>query len=387
MVSLLIKKFVPDSLSPENIRTRCGLLCGAAGIFFNILLFIIKIVAGTIACSISITADAFNNLSDAGSSAVTLCGFWWSGRDADEEHPFGHGRIEYISGILISVLIILVGVELLKSSAEKIISPTPLVFNRYVVIILVISISIKLYMAFYNSKIGKKINSATLGAAASDSISDCFATGAVLLSSVFMYFTDIKIDGYVGVAVSLLVTWTGIKSVIETSQPLLGSAPDPEFVKEIDRIVRQNPETIGVHDLVIHDYGPNKVFVSLHMEVDGSKDIYELHDAVELVEMEISEKLGCEVIIHMDPLDVKNPKLKTIYSYIKDKAKEIDDSLKIHDMRMVTGPTHTNIIFDVVLPPAKFSQKNEIVSRLEQALKELDETYYAVIKAEISYCG
>lgn len=387
MVSLLIKKFVPDSLSPENIRTRCGLLCGAAGIFFNILLFIIKLIAGMIACSISITADAFNNLSDAGSSAVTLCGFWWSGRDADEEHPFGHGRIEYISGILISVLIILVGVELLKSSAEKIISPTPLVFNRYVVIILVISISIKLYMAFYNSKIGKKINSATLGAAASDSISDCFATGAVLLSSVFMYFTDIKIDGYVGVAVSLLVTWTGIKSVIETSQPLLGSAPDPEFVNEIDRIVRQNPETFGVHDLVIHDYGPNKVFVSLHMEVDGSKDIYELHDAVELVEMEISEKLGCEVIIHMDPLDVNNPKLKTIYSYIKDKAKEIDDSLKIHDMRMVTGPTHTNIIFDVVLPPAKFSQKNEIISRLEQALKELDETYYAVIKAEISYCG
>lgn len=387
MVSLLIKKFVPDSLSPENVRTRCGLLCGAAGIFFNILLFIIKIIAGTIACSISITADAFNNLSDAGSSAVTLCGFWWSGRDADEEHPFGHGRIEYISGILISVLIILVGVELLKSSAEKIISPTPLVFNRYVVIILVISISIKLYMAFYNSKIGKKINSATLGAAASDSISDCFATGAVLLSSVFMYFTDIKIDGFVGLVVSLLVIWTGIKSVIETSQPLLGSAPDPEFVKEIDRIVRQNPETIGVHDLVIHDYGPNKVFVSLHMEVDGSKDIFELHDAVELVEREISEKLGCEVIIHMDPLDVKNPKLKTIYSYIKDKAKEIDDSLKIHDMRMVTGPTHTNIIFDVVLPPAKFSQKNEIVSRLEQALKELDETYYAVIKAEISYCG
>lgn len=387
MVSLLIKKFVPDSLSPENIRTRCGLLCGAAGIFFNILLFIIKLIAGMIACSISITADAFNNLSDAGSSAVTLCGFWWSGRDADEEHPFGHGRIEYISGILISVLIILVGVELLKSSAEKIISPTPLVFNRYVVIILVISISIKLYMAFYNSKIGKKINSATLGAAASDSISDCFATGAVLLSSVFMYFTDIKIDGYVGVAVSLLVTWTGIKSVIETSQPLLGSAPDPEFVNEIDRIVRQNPETFGVHDLVIHDYGPNKVFVSLHMEVDGSKDIYELHDAVELVEMEISEKLGCEVIIHMDPLDVNNPKLKTIYSYIKDKAREIDDSLKIHDMRMVTGPTHTNIIFDVVLPPAKFSQKNEIISQLEQALKELDETYYAVIKAEISYCG
>ena len=387
MVSLLIKKFVPDSLSPENIRTRCGLLCGAAGIFFNILLFIIKLIAGTIACSISIMADAFNNLSDAGSSAVTLCGFWWSGRDADEEHPFGHGRIEYISGILISVLIILVGIELLKSSVEKIISPTPLVFNRYVVIILVISISIKLYMAFYNSKIGKKITSATLGAAASDSISDCFATGAVLLSSVFMYFTDIKIDGYVGVAVSLLVTWTGIKSVIETSQPLLGSAPDPEFVNEIDRIVRQNPETFGVHDLVIHDYGPNKVFVSLHMEVDGSKDIYELHDAVELVEMEISEKLGCEVIIHMDPLDVNNPKLKTIYSYIKDKAKEIDDSLKIHDMRMVTGPTHTNIIFDVVLPPAKFSQKNEIISRLEQALKELDETYYAVIKAEISYCG
>ncbi|MEE0867295.1 MAG: cation diffusion facilitator family transporter [Clostridia bacterium] len=387
MVLLLVKKLAPESLSPEEMRTRCGLLCGAAGIFFNILLFIMKIVIGTIACSISITADAFNNLSDAGSSAVTLCGFWWSGRDADEEHPFGHGRIEYISGILISVLIILVGVELLKSSVEKIISPSPLVFNRFVIIVLVLSILIKLYMALYNSKIGKKIHSATLGAAASDSISDCFATGAVLLSSIFMYFTNIKIDGFVGMAVSLLVTWTGIKSVIETSQPLLGKAPDPEFVNEIGRIVRQNPETIGVHDLVIHDYGPNKLFVSLHMEVDGSKDIFELHDAVELVEMEISEKLGCEAIIHMDPLDVNNPKLNTIYTYMAGKAKEIDSSLKIHDMRMVTGPTHTNIIFDVVLPPSKFSQKNEIVSRLEQALKELDETYYAVIKAEISYCG
>ena len=387
MVLLLVKKLAPESLSPEEMRTRCGLLCGAAGIFFNILLFIMKIVIGTIACSISITADAFNNLSDAGSSAVTLCGFWWSGRDADEEHPFGHGRIEYISGILISVLIILVGVELLKSSVEKIISPSPLVFNRFVIIVLVLSILIKLYMALYNSKIGKKIHSATLGAAASDSISDCFATGAGLLSSIFMYFTNIKIDGFVGMAVSLLVTWTGIKSVIETSQPLLGKAPDPEFVNEIGRIVRQNPETIGVHDLVIHDYGPNKLFVSLHMEVDGSKDIFELHDAVELVEMEISEKLGCEAIIHMDPLDVNNPKLNTIYTYMAGKAKEIDSSLKIHDMRMVTGPTHTNIIFDVVLPPSKFSQKNEIVSRLEQALKELDETYYAVIKAEISYCG
>ena len=387
MVLLLVKKLAPESLSPEEMRTRCGLLCGAAGIFFNILLFIMKIVIGTIACSISITADAFNNLSDAGSSAVTLCGFWWSGRDADEEHPFGHGRIEYISGILISVLIILVGVELLKSSVEKIISPSPLVFNRFVIIVLVLSILIKLYMALYNSKIGKKIHSATLGAAASDSISDCFATGAVLLSSIFMYFTNIKIDGFVGMAVSLLVTWTGIKSVIETSQPLLGKAPDPEFVNEIGRIVRQNPETIGVHDLVIHDYGPNKLFVSLHMEVDGSKDIFELHDAVELVEMEISEKLGCEAIIHMDPLDVNNPKLNTIYTYMAGKAKENDSSLKIHDKRMVTGPTHTNIIFDVVLPPSKFSQKNEIVSRLEQALKELDETYYAVIKAEISYCG
>ena len=386
MISLLIKKFIKEDMCAKDARRAYGLICGSAGIFFNFLLFLAKLLTGGISGSISIIADAFNNLSDAFSSAATLFSFALSSRSADREHPFGHGRVEYITGIFVSFAIILVGIELFRSSVKKIINPGEILFNRYIVIVLLSSIAVKLYMAYYNGSCGKKINSPMLHAVKLDSVSDCVATLAVLLSSSFTYFTNIYIDGYVGAAMSLFIIRMGIKSVMDTSSPLLGTAPSKSFVEEIEKIVRSNPETIGFHDLVVHNYGPDKVFVSLHMEVDGSRDMLFLHDAVDLTEREISEKLGCEAIIHLDPLDVNNPVLKQIYKHVSTEALKINSSINIHDMRMVTLPTHTNIIFEAVLPPEIFSQRAEIEEALANACHQVDESYFAIIKTETSYC-
>lgn len=385
MVSLLIRHFLPENADAKTSRNIYGYICGSVGILLNLLLFGAKLFIGVISSSISITADAFNNLTDAGSSVISLFGFILSGQKADKEHPFGHGRIEYIAGTFISAAIIMVGVELLKSSVEKILNPGEFVFNKYVVAVLILSVLVKLYMAHYNNACSKKIESASLRAVAADSISDSIATTAILLSSVFMHFTDLHIDGYVGALVSVLIIKSGISSVIETSSPLLGGTPDPEFVNKVEEIVRENPQTVGIHDLVVHNYGPDKVFVSLHMEVDGRGDMFSLHDAVDLVERQISEKLGCEAVIHMDPIDVDNPLLKEIYAVLSKECKHISEKANIHDLRVVPGPTHTNIIFDLILPPELFDKRNEACLRLENCVQKIDKNYYAVITAETSY--
>lgn len=387
MISLLLRRFLPENADIKTSRRIYGFVCGGTGIVLNLLLFAAKLFIGFISSSIAITADAFNNLTDAGSSVISLFGFILSGQKADKKHPFGHGRIEYIAGTLISAAIILVGFELLRSSVKKIFQPADFVFNRYVAIVLVISVIVKLYMAYYNRKCGKKIQSSSLLAVSSDSLSDSISTLAILISSVFMYFTDIHIDGYVGAAVSLLIIKTGISAVIDTSSPLLGGAPDPEFVKRVEEIVRENPETVGIHDLVVHDYGPDKIFVSLHMEVDGSGEIFALHDAVDLVERRISEELGCEAVIHMDPIDVYNPILKEIYHALSEECLKISAGANIHDLRIVPGPTHTNIIFDLILPPEHFGRKEEACGILRECVHNINENYYAVITAETSYTG
>lgn len=385
MISLLLRRFLPEDADQKTARTIYGYVCGGAGIFLNLFLFAIKLIIGIISSSIAITADAFNNLTDAGSSVISLFGFILSGQKADKEHPFGHGRIEYIAGIFISIVIIYVGIELLRSSIGKIVRPGEFVFNIYVVIVLVISILVKLYMAYYNRHCSKKIQSSVLFAVATDSISDAIATSAILLSSVFMYFTNIQIDGYVGFLVSLLIIKSGIDAVIKTSSPLLGGIPDREFVKRVEEIVRQNPETVGIHDLVVHDYGPNKIFVSLHMEVDGSKEIFALHDAADLVEKRISEELGCEAVIHMDPIDVNNPILKEIYTTLQKRLDIVCPEGNVHDLRIVPGPTHTNVIFDLIVPAERFFAKDKISAELEKCITEIDENYYAVITVETSY--
>ena len=387
MVSFLIHRFTSPDMNEEKKRSIYGYVCGGVGIFLNLLLFAAKLVVGMFASSISIMADAFNNLSDALSSVISLFGFILSSRKADREHPFGHGRIEYIAGTLISVTIIFVGFELLKSSAKKIINPAEFVFNKFVVIVLLLSVLVKLYMAFYNNSCSKKIHSAPLRAVAADSISDCISTLAILLSAIFMHFTNIYIDGYVGALLSILIIRTGIMAVTESSAPLLGSVPKQEFVREVERIVRSNPETIGIHDLVVHDYGPSKVFVSLHMEVDGSKELFALHDAVDLVERQISTHLGCEAVIHMDPIDIHNPILKEVFTVLLAECKKLSPDANIHDLRIVPGPTHTNIIFDLLLPPELFTKKDAICTKLEKSVQTINENYYAVITPEISYCG
>jgi len=385
MVSLLIRRFLPENADTKLQRKIYGYVCGGVGIILNLVLFALKLFIGFISSSIAITADAFNNLTDAGSSVISLFGFILSGQKADREHPFGHGRIEYIAGTFISVAIIFVGVELLRSSVGKIFHPTEFVFNKFVVIVLLFSILVKLYMAYYNRRCGKKIQSASLLAVATDSVSDAIATGAILLSGIFMYFTNIQIDGYAGLVVSLLIIKSGIDAVIQTSSPLLGGTPDREFVKKVEEIVRQSPETVGIHDLVVHDYGPDKIFVSLHMEVDGSKEIFLLHDATDLVEKRISEELGCEAVIHMDPIDVNNPILKELYSTLQKRLDIVCPEGNVHDLRIVPGPTHTNVIFDLIVPAERFFAKDKISAELEKCITEIDENYFAVITVETSY--
>ena len=387
MVSFLLKKFIKEDYDAKKVRSIYGYICGIMGIILNLVLFAVKFAIGTISASISITADAFNNLTDAGSSVISLFGFILSGQKADSEHPFGHGRIEYLAGIFISSAIILVGFELLGSSIDKILHPTDFVFNKFVVIILLFSIAVKLYMAIYNNNCGKKIHSSALCAVAKDSISDVITTSVILASSVFMYFTDIYIDGYVGVLLSLLIIRAGVLAVMETASPLLGGAPDGEFVKRVEEIVRENPATVGIHDLVVHDYGPSKVFVSLHMEVDGRGEMFSLHDAVDLTERRITEELGCEAVIHMDPIDLENPLVRELHELLTTECMKVSEKCNVHDLRIVPGPTHTNIIFDLILPPELFPKKDEVCERLCTVLSEMDENYFAVITPEMSYCG
>ncbi len=385
MVTFLVKLFSKKDSSPARLNTIYGYVCGSVGIALNIILFAFKLMIGIISSSVAITADAFNNLGDAGSSVMSLFGFILSGQKADREHPFGHGRIEYIAGTVISVVIIFVGIELFKSSVSRILNPGEFVFNTCVCVTLIVSVIIKLYMAYYNNRASKKTGSASLRAVALDSLSDSLSTLAILISSIFMHFTGKNIDGWVGALISLLIIRTGIKSLTETAKPLLGKAPDPDFVKQVEQIVRKSPETIGIHDLVVHDYGANKRFVSLHMEVDGSKEMFMLHDAVDSVEREISDMLCCEAVIHMDPIDVDNPIIRHLYHTLSEECKSIDSSANIHDLRVVPGPTHTNVIFDLILPPEAIEKKEEAQRLLEECVKKAGDNYFAVITVETSY--
>ncbi len=385
MVNFIANLFLKNNNSPEKTRSVYGYVCGILGIVLNLFLFAAKLVIGTVSGSISITADAFNNFTDAGSSVITLFGFLWSGRKADSEHPFGHGRIEYICGILVSVVIILVGGELFLSSAEKIFEPTEVKFSIALCIVLSVSVLVKFYMYIYNRKCGKLISSETLKAVASDCLGDCVATLCVLACSVFTYFTHINIDAYVGAVVSILILRAGITSVLSTASPLLGNAPEPEFVTHIYDVVSSSKACCGIHDLVVHDYGPGKKFISLHMEVDGSGDIFVLHDEVDRVEKQLIDTLGCDAVIHMDPIDIKNPILNELSDILKLSAKDINSGLVVHDVRMVPGPTHTNVIFDVAIPANIFDKRKEIASALEKKVSDFGRSYFAVINCEMSY--
>ena len=390
MIKLLSRIFIKHYKNYESpaVRSSYGVLCGGFGIFLNILLFIGKFLAGTLAKSVSITADAFNNLADAGSSIITLLGFRLARQKPDTKHPFGHGRIEYIAGLLVSAAIILMGFELAKSSISKIISPEPIEFSVLTAAILVCSILVKLYMVFYNKSIGKKIKSATLGATALDSCSDCIATSVVLVSSLIAHFFKINIDGYCGVLVAAFVIYSGIRALQETITPLLGQAPDREFIERIQKLIEEFPEITGIHDLIVHDYGPGRLMISLHAEmpVYEDSDIFAMHDIIDNAERLLSKELECLVTIHLDPTRSNDEKVAELKAKTVNVLHGISPELSLHDFRVVPGPTHTNLIFDVVVPFDLKLKEDEITEKLNSAVSEWDDAkYYVVVSFDRPY--
>ena len=384
MISLLARLFLRKK-DPADLRRGYGMLCGAVGIGLNLLLFWGKFLAGTLSGSIAITADAFNNLSDAGSSFVTLVGFHLAGQKPDVHHPFGHGRIEYLSGLAVSMLILLMGFELGRSSLDKILHPSPVDSSPLVLGILCVSIAVKLYMAFYNHTLGKKLSAPAMLATAVDSLSDSAATFAVLAATLVGQFSGVLIDGWVGLLVAALILWSGAKSAKETIDPLLGTPPTHEFVQRIRDLVMAHPGIIGIHDLIVHDYGPGRVMISLHAEVPATENVLDIHDEIDNVEKELQEKLGCEAVIHMDPIVTDDGVTAETRQRVAALVRCIDDEISIHDFRMVSGATHTNLIFDAVVPFGFRLTDAQVAEKIKTAVRALDGTYYAVVHVERSY--
>ena len=386
MISLLARFFCKsDGKSPAQLRTAYGILCGAVGIGLNLLLFLGKFFAGTLSGSVAITADAFNNLSDAGSSVVTLLGFRIAAKAPDPGHPFGHGRAEYLSGLAVSMLILLMGVELAKESLNKILHPALVEFSWLVIGILAASICVKLYMAMYNRSLGKKLSAPALLAAAADSLGDCMSTSAVLVATLIGHYFQLPVDGWVGILVALFIFKGGIDAAKDTIDPLLGKPPTPEFVKEIEDLVMAHKEISGIHDLVVHDYGPGRVMISLHAEVPATGSVMTIHDTIDNIEQELHRKLGCEAVIHMDPIATDDSTTVVLRNKITELAHCIDPALSIHDFRMVPGPTHTNLIFDLVVPFDCVYKNDQLKEMIESALAAQPIQYYTIITFDREY--
>ena len=387
MIELLAKWFIHhrDNTADGAVRRAYGTLCGAVGIGLNVLLFIGKFFAGRLSGSIAVTADAFNNLSDAGSSAVTLLGFRLAGKKPDPDHPFGHGRIEYISGLVVAGLILLMGVELAKSSFDKILHPEEVTFSTLALVILAVSVAAKLYMWHYNRRIGGKIRSAAMEATASDSLSDAAATSAVLLAMLIGRWTGLAVDGYVGMVVALFILFSAYKAAKETLSPLLGQAPDPELVQHIRDIVEEHDTVVGIHDLVVHDYGPGRQMVSLHAEVPASGDILQLHDVIDNIERELHEKLHVQAVIHMDPIVTDDETVDALRRQVAELVRQVEPRMTVHDLRVIRGTTHTNLVFDAVLPLDAAITPAEAGRRIREKVSELDGDYYAVVTVEHSF--
>ncbi len=387
MIKLLAKLFIRDNgnFNSPDVRRKYGVLCGAYGIALNVLLFALKLFVGTLSGSVAVTADAFNNISDAGSSVVTMVGFRLAGRKPDPEHPFGHGRIEYISGLIVAMFIFVMGFELLTSSFNAIIEPEQTELSTVSVIILAVSVVIKLYMFFYNRSVAKKINSAAMSATASDSIGDAIATSAVLISLAVSHFTGWLIDGYVGLFVALFILFAGWRAAKETIEPLLGARPEKELVDELEKIVLSYSPITGVHDLILHDYGPGRQFLSLHAEVPMDEDILYVHDVVDNIEIEIFERFGIETVIHTDPINTLDPRLNEIKAKVNDFLAELGEGMRSHDFRIVPGQTHTNIVFDVVIPADSETDPEAVKLAISTAITADNPEYRCVIRIDRDY--
>ncbi len=384
MITLLSKLFIKnrEDLQAPKTRQAYGILCGATGIFLNLCLFGGKFIAGHISGSIAITADAFNNLSDAGSSIITLIGFKMAGQKPNPQHPFGHGRIEYISGLLVSVLILLMGLELLAASFSKILHPEAPDVSPVILLILPASILVKGYMYLYNRRLGKELDASAMLAAAADSLSDMLATSAVLISTLISRFTGLAADGWCGILVGLFICWAGYHAAKDTISPLLGQAADPEFVRQIHDLVLAHEGVLGVHDLIVHNYGPGRILISLHAEVPADGCLLELHEKIDAIEHELKEKLYCHAVIHMDPVcidDEKTARLKAAAEYC---LHEINETLTLHDFRIVDGPTHTNMIFDVVTPYDFPLSDQALTELIQEKIKKSHPNCSAVIEID-----
>jgi cation diffusion facilitator family transporter len=386
MVTLLAKIFIKNKDVTDNgVRAKYGVLTGCVGIILNLIISAGKIVAGILTGAISIIADGLNNVSDAGSSIITMIGFKLSNKPIDSQHPFGHGRIEYVSGLIVSMLILVVGAELAINSVKTIITPAEVDISIMSVIILGVSIAVKLYMFSYNYFIGKKINSEALRATALDSISDVMATAAVLVCSLITYYTGVVLDSYAGLLVSCFIIFTGSKSIRGIVNLLIGAAPDPAFIKAIAKTVSAYPIVRGMHDLVIHNYGVGRSMITLHVEVPADCNIMEAHDSIDNIEQELQKKFKCHAVIHMDPVLTDDPYVNQIKTAVKNIILSINPNFSIHDFRMNQGPTHTNLIFDLVITHDTQNTADEIKSLISDKIKELDPSYNCVINIDLPY--
>lgn len=386
MTNLLIKIFIKDTnIKNLNIRNQYAILSSITGIIVNILLSLLKLVIGVISNSISIISDALNNITDAGSSIVTMIGFKLSQKKVDKNHPWGHGRMEYIAAFIVDILILLVGIELLKTSVEKIIHPELPTINNITLIILLVAILTKLWLFIFYKKIAKLIDSAAIRGNAYDSISDVVSTSAVLISAIVAKFFGISIDGYVSLFVSIFILYTGGKAIKEIIDILLGTTPDPEFVKEIEGFVKKYEMVEGIHDMMIHDYGPGRKIISFHAEIPADANIGKAHDIIDRIEQDMYEKFHCITTIHMDPIVVNDDKINNMRKLTEDIIKEINPQFSIHDFRMTDGGERVNLIFDLALPRDGNFNKEEIKRKVQEKIHNTDKTYYAVITVEHTY--
>lgn len=389
MGSFLIKLFIkdPDRTDDPAVRERYGKFAGIVGIVSNLILCLMKVGFGLLSRSIAIIADGINNLADASSSIITLVGFKLAAQPEDENHPYGHARIEYLTGLFVSIFIIVIGLRLLTTSVNKIIHPQPVDFSYLTAAMLVLAILIKLWQSLFNSNVGKRIDSVTLIATAADSRNDVIATSAVLASLIFGKFTGLQIDGYMGSLVALFIVWSGIQLVRETSSPLLGEAPDHKLVEGIRQIVCDDPNVLGIHDLMVHNYGPGKIFASVHIEMDANGDVMTNHDIIDNIERSVQHTLGIQFVAHMDPIKTDDPLVNKTKSAICEAFSKMDGLESIHDFRIVPGPSHTNVIFDVVLSHGCILTESDISDIALRALNELEDghTYYPVITFDKMY--
>ena len=389
MVRLLARWLIKDHTQYDApaVRTAYGTLCGILGIVLNLLLFGGKFLAGTLTGSIAITADAFNNLSDAGSSIITLIGFKLAAQKPDREHPYGHGRIEYLTGLIVSLLILLAGFELLTGSVEKIASPSTATLDTLSLIILVGSILVKLYMFFYNRGIARRIHSDAMKATGTDSLCDCLSTAIVLAATLIGSQTDLPLDGWAGLLVSGFILFSGFQAAKDTVAPLLGQPPEPEFIQAIESLVLAHPDVLDIHDLIVHDYGPGRCMVSLHAEVDAKGDILRIHDSIDNIEKQLANRLNIEAVIHMDPITVDDEYAQGLRRQLSDILNTLHLPVAFHDFRIVHGPTHTNLIFDIVVPFSIKQTDAQLREQISQAFQQTDPSLFCVIHIDRDYSG